>query len=198
MKQQLATENSVDEIRTQSRSLFMCHTSPISSNSYNLTVVDIESINTQSTSFSSMMNMPSTATTSSAKSLILPLVLVGTILAVLRIDGGKPSTAPASGSFGGHIENDQGLGNIVNHLRKLDRSTVALKLSRALSTGSGYFYAQYYSKSNCSSGSGLVSYVEGYATGSCLQNSDSGSMIQTCSGSGIMSTNPGYEAFVSN
>lgn len=130
------------------------------------------------------MNMPSTAATSSVKTLILPLVLVGTILAVLRSEGGRSLTTPAFEASVNHVENDQGFGNIVNHLRKLDRSTVTSKVSRSLSTGTGYFYAQYYSKSNCSTGSGLVSYVEGYATGSCLQNSDSGSMIQTCSAEG--------------
>lgn len=131
-----------------------------------------------------IMTMPSTAATMSVKTLILPLVLVGTILAVFRSEGGRSLTVPVFEASGSHVENDQGFGNIVNHLRKLDRSTVATKVSRSLSSGTGYFYAQYYTKSNCSTGSGLVSYVEGYATGSCLQNSDSGSMIQTCSAEG--------------
>jgi hypothetical protein len=133
-----------------------------------------------------IMNMPSAAASSSVKTLILPLVLVATILAVLRNEAGRSLTAPEFEASGGHVGNDEGLGNIVNHLRKLDRSTVASKVSRSLSTGTGYFYAQYYSKSECSAGSGLVSYVEGYATGSCLQNSDSGSMTQTCSDEGAI------------
>jgi hypothetical protein len=128
--------------------------------------------------------MPSTAASSSAKTLLLPLVLVATILAVLRNEEGRSLAAPVFEASRGHVENNEGFGNIVNHLRKLDRSSVASKVSRSLSTGTGYFYAQYYSKSECSAGPGLVSYVEGYATGSCLQNSDSGSMIQTCSGGG--------------
>jgi hypothetical protein len=127
-----------------------------------------------------IMNMPSAAASSSVKTLILPLVLVATILAVLRNEAGRSLTAPVFEASGGHVGND------VNHLRKLDRSTVASKVSRSLSTGTGYFYAQYYSKSECSAGSGLVSYVEGYATGSCLQNSDSGSMTQTCSDEGAI------------
>lgn len=55
----------------------------------------------------------------------------------------------------------------------------------------GYFFAQYYSKEKCSSGTGSVSYVEGYASGVCFQKSDgksgmpSGSMTQTCNPKGI-------------
>ena len=55
----------------------------------------------------------------------------------------------------------------------------------------GYFYAQYYSKANCSSGTGYISYVEGYATGLCFQRKDqtsdspSGSVTQTCNPIGI-------------
>jgi hypothetical protein len=119
------------------------------------------------------------------KSLILPLFLVGTILVVLRSEGGRPLIAPVLDRDGGHITKDQGLRNIANHLRKLERSTVALKVSRSLSQGSGFFFAQYYTKSDCSSADGgKVSYVEGYAAGSCLQTSETGSMIQTCSAGG--------------
>jgi hypothetical protein len=59
---------------------------------------------------------------------------------------------------------------------------------------SGYFYAQYYSQEKCSSGTGSVLYVEGYATGMCFQKSDgksgmpSGSMTQTCNPQGIQYT----------
>lgn len=55
----------------------------------------------------------------------------------------------------------------------------------------GYFYAQYYGKEKCSSGTGSVSYVEGYASGVCFQKSDgksgmpSGSMMQTCNPKGM-------------
>lgn len=132
--------------------------------------------------------MTSTPATSQVKSLLLPLTLVGAILIVLRNEGGRPLTAPAFDRRGVNAAKDQGLEAIANHLRKLEMSTVAPRISRSLSQGSGYFFAQYYSKSNCSSGSGSISYVEGYATGTCLRNSNSGSMIQTCSAAGATIT----------
>lgn len=93
--------------------------------------------------------------------------------------------APVLDRDGGPITKDQGLRNIANHLRKLEKSTVALKVSRSLTEGSGYFFAQYYTKSDCSSADGgKISYVEGYAAGSCLRTSETGSMIQTCSAGG--------------
>lgn len=119
------------------------------------------------------------------KSLMVPLFLVGTILVVLRNEGGRPLIAPVLDRNGGYITKDQGLRNIANHLRKLEKSTVALKVSRSLSEGKGYFFAQYYSKAECSSAeSGKISYVEGYAAGSCLQTSETSSMIQTCAAGG--------------
>ena len=129
--------------------------------------------------------MTSSVASAPVKSLILPLFLVGTILVVLRSEGGRPLIAPALDRDESHITKDQGLRNIANHLRKLEKSTVALKVSRSLSQGSGYFFAQYYTKSDCSSADGgKISYVEGYAAGSCLRTSGTGSMIQTCSAGG--------------
>lgn len=57
---------------------------------------------------------------------------------------------------------------------------------------SGYLYAQYYSSPNCSTGSGKISFVEGYGTGICLATVDiasgrqSGSIMQSCSSSGVL------------
>lgn len=76
---------------------------------------------------------------------------------------------------------------ILSHLRRILPAH-----SPATSTEiHGYFYAQYYSEANCSSGTGHVSYVEGYATGLCFQRSDetsglpSGSVTQKCNPIGI-------------
>lgn len=79
--------------------------------------------------------------------------------------------------------------NISSHIRKLG-STRLFELVHSLagtSSASGFFYTEYYSKPNCSSGAGTVSYVEGYATGICLQISGQklSSMIQTCQSSGM-------------
>lgn len=74
--------------------------------------------------------------------------------------------------------------DLSHHLRTLDET----KLSQDIllkSPNDGYFYAEYYDKVNCSSGTGTVSYVEGYSTGVCLPlqtiaGVQSGSIVQTC------------------
>lgn len=79
---------------------------------------------------------------------------------------------------------------VSTHLTNLQKFSIATSTILAGdSTASGYFYAQYYSKnSNCS---GAISYVEGYATGTCLPiqsaaGVQSGSMMQTCLNSGTV------------
>ena len=79
---------------------------------------------------------------------------------------------------------------VSTHLTNLQKFSIATSTILAGdSTASGYFYAQYYSKnSNCS---GAISYVEGYATGTCLPiqsaaGVQSGSMMQTCLNSGAV------------
>ena len=81
--------------------------------------------------------------------------------------------------------------NIAKHVRQLSqaRSFRAANYSAGTSSVSGFFYAQYYNGANCLEGAGNVAYVEGYATGLCLQlqsesGQPSGSMIQTCQKSG--------------
>jgi hypothetical protein len=70
-----------------------------------------------------------------------------------------------------------------DHLRKLSESS----LLGVTATATGYFYAKYYSKSNCS---GILNYVEGYATGVCMPRINMisriqiGSIIQTCTNMG--------------
>jgi hypothetical protein len=60
---------------------------------------------------------------------------------------------------------------------------------------SGYLYAQYFTAPNCSTGSGQISFVEGYGTGICLATVDitsgqqSGSIMQSCSSSGVLVQN---------
>lgn len=56
-----------------------------------------------------------------------------------------------------------------------------------IGTATGYFYAEYYSKLNCS---GTKNYVEGYPTGVCMPRMNKtsgiqmGSIIQTCTNVG--------------
>lgn len=77
--------------------------------------------------------------------------------------------------------------DILNHLRRILPAHSPITSTEI----HGYFYAQYYSKANCSSGTGHVSYIEGYATGLCFQRADetsdspSGSVTQTCNPIGI-------------
>ena len=81
--------------------------------------------------------------------------------------------------------------NIAKHVRQLSqaKSFRAANYLAGTSAASGFFFAEYYNGANCSHGTGSVSYVEGYATGLCLQvqsasGRPSGSMIQTCQNSG--------------
>ena len=89
-----------------------------------------------------------------------------------------------------------GYSDVLTLLAKLSESDVVhqtANVKRSLSSmqTSGYLYAQYYSASNCSTGSGQISFVEGYGTGICLATVDiasgrqSGSIMQSCSSSGV-------------
>lgn len=72
------------------------------------------------------------------------------------------------------------------HLSELSESTTKVSLLGA-GTATGYFYAEYHSKSNCS---GTLNYVEGYPTGVCMPRMNMtsgiqmGSIIQTCTNVG--------------
>ena len=115
------------------------------------------------------------------------------LLAVATIQG-RQQKQPPHLLFGLETEESDGMKpsfkdkqrDILSHLRRILPAQ-----SAATSTAiNGYFYAQYYSKANCSSGSGFVSYVEGYATGLCFHKANeisglpSGSVTQTCNPKG--------------
>lgn len=90
-----------------------------------------------------------------------------------------------------------GYSDVLTLLAKLSESDgvhqkANVKRSLSSTETSGYLYAQYYSASNCSMGSGQISFVEGYGTGICLATVDiasgrqSGSIMQSCSSSGVL------------
>ena len=109
-----------------------------------------------------------------------------TLLAVATTQGRQENQSPTltnEKSIGMRLSFNDGHEDILHHLRRI-LPVYSPAISREIH---GYFYAQYFSKANCSSGTGFVSYVEGYAAGLCFQKSDdlsglpSGSVTQTCS-----------------